>query len=102
MHIVAKTGMTTMKTILLRIVSNGRFGYYSNIKNIHISEHLALYFKTERLKKKGILDKLAGFTLLVVVRHPLARLVSAYYNKVMDRSKNNRYRKSPAKVHAIH
>ena len=83
---IAKSGETTMKTIMLHIASNGTDGYFKHSQRIH-SLGNSTWEKYGMLENRYSLAEvkanLVGYTIFMVARHPISRLISAYKNKML-------------------
>ena len=95
--VIPKVGSTSWKSMLYRsVVSDSELGKFSmragNLKTqyfVHNNKYLTKHgFKWLRLpyySYKGIEHRLQNYFKFVVVRHPLARLISLYNNKFVQR-----------------
>ena len=86
---VQKAGCSTWKTILANITSSGKVK-----PNMTLGQLRGFHATIQRygLRKVKYTDDLAHYTKLLIVRHPMDRLVSAYWDKMRGTDKTfNKY-----------
>ena len=75
-----------MKTVMLRIASLGNDGFFTNPQKIHNLANNAWEKYNMRKTSYSLAEvktNLSDYTIFMVARHPISRVISAYKNKIL-------------------